>query len=296
MIARKIPIPCISIRARRISIYARPEHTGKRRKNPYHIIDEEKKERRAAYRRKRRIADAVCILYDTAKEKKVWNEKLKGHFFFRVNFLTLTLPEPTTKSDRELHYTLLAPTIRILKRKLPSLRYVWRAETQANGNIHWHIITDQFIHHRDLRSIWNTVCYRAGFRKYDNPNSTDVHSLRNVKDPAAYIAKYMTKESSERRKVECKMWDCSIELKRCKPVVVEMPTQEVYNEIRILEKCGAKKDMYEYCTIINVKSMYLKYTQILSELFKQFYQQSIVNCSEAERHNNVYKVNTLQFN
>jgi NDP-sugar pyrophosphorylase family protein len=43
---------------------------------------------------------------------------------------------------------------------------------------------------------------------HDNPNSTDIHSLKSVQNPSAYITKYMTKADQE-RKMEGRVWGSS---------------------------------------------------------------------------------------
>lgn len=275
MHAPKVPIPCISIRARRISIYARPDNTGRgtRHKNPYNVPPPEVKEKRARYRMKRRIYDAVTILRDTAQEKTAYNERFRSHYKFYLSFVTLTLPFKQTTEDRDIHYNLFRPFMRRLKSRIPKLLYVWRAETQSNGNLHYHLITNSFIHHRDLRYLWNEYCYKYDTNCYQVANSTDIHSLRKVNDEAAYIAKYITKNDTSRRKVDMRIWGCSGEILQCRPVVIEMPNNILYNEIRKVEMYGAKRNIFEYCTVINVKACQLQETQLLKELFQKFYGQ-----------------------
>ena len=275
MLAQKIPIPCISIRARRVSIFARPDNTGRRhhKRNPYNVPSTEEKLKRSAFRMRRRIYDAVAILRDTAREKTAYNEKWKSHFKFYLSFVTLTLPFKQVTEDREIHYKLFRPFMRRLKAKLPGLLYIWRAETQQNGNLHYHLITNSFIHHRDLKYLWNEYCYKYDSGMYQIANSTDIHSLRNVNDEASYIAKYITKTEAGRRKVEMKLWGCSEEINGVKPIVIEMPNNILYNEIRVVCNNGAKKNVFDYCTVINVKAVQLEGTQILKELFQKFYSQ-----------------------
>jgi hypothetical protein len=117
-------------------------------------------------------------------------------------------------------------------------QYVWRAEKQLNGNIHFHILTNRFIPWSELRDVWNRIqeklgyvsryrenlkqfhssgfkprpelfkhwpldaqrrAYFAGLKSdWNNPNSTDIHSLRHVHNVRNYIIKYLSKNDLER--------------------------------------------------------------------------------------------------
>lgn len=140
--------------------------------------------------------------------------------------------------------------------------YVWKVEAQANGNIHAHFTTDTFIHWKDVRKVWNRILDKKGIidnyrnkhknmtferycelYNYDNsrsaqqmarafqqgvdcnwsdPNSTDVHAVHKVKDIAAYLAKYMSKNDDERRNIKGRLWGCSYNLSESNKLVVEI--------------------------------------------------------------------------
>ena len=148
-------------------------------------------------------------------------------------FVTLTLPSTQIHEDKDVYKLLLNPFLKTLVRKYNVWNYLWRAERQGNGNIHYHLIVDRFIYWKELRSIWNNLlqanCYidnyrieqenwhKEGFRvrenllenwslesqykaykegiesNWSNPNTTDIHKLKNIKNPAKYITKYVGK-------------------------------------------------------------------------------------------------------
>lgn len=122
-------------------------------------------------------------------------------FKFKVNFITLTLPCPQGEhSDKEVKRQCLDVWIKAAKRTFGLKSYVWRAERQLNGNIHFHIISDCYMHYEILRDSWNKRLNNLGYidtfeKKHGHrtPNSTDVHAVNNIKDLAAYMVKYMTK-------------------------------------------------------------------------------------------------------
>ena len=170
-------------------------------------------------------------------------------------------------TDREFHNKIFKDFIRALKRRHSSLLYIYRAETQENGNLHYHLVTNTFIHWRDLRDLWNYYLRQNGYKKHDDANSTDVHSLKNVVNPAAYIAKYITKQDDSRRKVGIKIWDCSKALKKVNNIVVEMPSSALSHEVkRIGERYNSLKH-FEYCSVVSFKKEYLNYTNLLRSIY-----------------------------
>lgn len=157
----------------------------------------------------------------TAQEKEAPNFKTGKKFKFKVNFITLTLPAPQGDvSDKELKKYALDNFIKRMKRKYELQSYVWRAERQKNGNLHFHMITDRWIHYENIRNDWNAVLERFGYIEefhaihgHHSPNSTDVHAIHKVKNLTQYFAKYMAKDSPDQDQVQGKLWDCSANLK-----------------------------------------------------------------------------------
>lgn len=221
-------VPCTSVRAGRISIYNKYEGFKSRRKSRWvqllqgydaykDAINKEELSRKAAAR----LRDKIMLLVDASKPKKVYNDKYKSYFSFKVSFVTLTLPSSQCHSDKEIHTKIFKEFVRAWKRKNKDLLYVWKAETQANGSLHYHMVTNSYIHHIQLRRMWNYYCEKLGYcsrSKSSNPNSTDVHSIRKVNNIAAYVIKYMSKKSDGRRVPTIRKWDCSLALSIPHPV------------------------------------------------------------------------------
>jgi hypothetical protein len=144
----------------------------------------------------------LCI---AAKKKRVYDRQKQREFNFKVNFVTLTLPDTKNPiNSQELQKNLLNPFL-VYMRKYHGLRnYVWRLEFQANGKLHVHISADTFLHYRTVRDAWNRLLHKNGYldlfiekEGHGDPNSTDVHSTRKVNNMAAYLAKYMSKQGAE---------------------------------------------------------------------------------------------------
>lgn len=173
---------------------------------------------------KKRIMNAVNWLYYLSKEKIT----KKGQYFFkfRINLITLTLPSAQAHPDKFIKNELLNEFLEWMRYN-GAKSYIWKAEPQKNGNIHFHITTNKFLHWQKIRDKWNKICGKHGYiepfyKQYGhiNPNSTDVHSIKKVKKLAAYIAKYLTKES-EIRPIEGRIWFLSTNLSAIKAPVIE---------------------------------------------------------------------------
>lgn len=170
---------------------------------------------------KKRLKKAIELLVASSEWKEAIQFKTGHKFKFKVNFITLTLPAPQGNvSDKELKKTCLDNWIKRAKRKYGLKSYVWRAERQKNGNLHFHIISDCYIRYDHIRDDWNAVLSKwhfiDAFRKkhgHCSPNSTDVHAVHKINDLAAYMIKYMSKDSDKQDTVEGKIWDCSSNLK-----------------------------------------------------------------------------------
>ena len=229
----------------------------------------------------RRITNAVNWLVASAKKKWTFDKLTNKRFTFKVNFITLTLPTlDHGVTDNEFKSVLLHNFINTCRYKYDLKNYVWKVETQANGNIHAHFTTDTFIHWKDIRSVWNTILTKNGIIKhyqdkhkdmtleqyismYDpagtrdissisqayytgagsnwsDPNSTDVHSVYKIKDIASYLAKYMGKSDEGRRKVKGRLWGCSTNLSETNKLMIELTDTSDYQFLDTLYKADIK--------------------------------------------------------
>jgi hypothetical protein len=182
---------------------------------------------------KRKMNKAVDYLLLMANEK-TGHSRFSGRFFkFKIAFITLTLPSKQKHDDREIINKCLNQFLIEIKKYYHVKNYVWRAEKQAQGNIHFHLLIDRFIPWQELRDRWNRIiekleyvsnyrenqmewhkngfrvrkellktwpeekqkkAYNAGAKSHWNsPNSTDIHSIQKIHNIKKYISKYMTK-------------------------------------------------------------------------------------------------------
>lgn len=205
-------------------------------------------------------------------------------------------------TDNEIKAKLFNHLLTELRNQFGMKHYVWRAEKQKNGNIHFHIVTNIFISHIELRKKWNRIQNKLGYvdryresmlneikefrdyydkfieqgsyntlmRRYchgqatewRSPNSTDIHSLRKIKNIGAYICKYMCKNETNEETVKemraknllvsGRLWGLSESLSKLKSITTVLTNNiiveinQIYNHI--------KKDIFqkEYFTFFKI--------------------------------------------
>jgi hypothetical protein len=200
---------------------------------------------------RRKVSKALDYLIFLSSDKQLPPTAHGKSLNFKISFITLTLSSLQKHSDNEIKELLLNQFLIEAKRKWNVSNYVWRAEKQKNGNIHFHILTDRFIPWSELRQVWNRIQNKLGYcdryreemlkfhnggfkvradllkhwsykkqikaykegcaNDWHNPNSTDIHSIRLVSNVKAYVMKYVTKDQAE-GEIIGRMWGCNYEL------------------------------------------------------------------------------------
>lgn len=155
---------------------------------------------------------------------------------FRAAFITLKLPSKQMHSHSEIIKSCLNQFLVQMRKYYGIKNYVWKAELQRNGNIHFHLLVDRYIHYMAVRKYWNQSIEKLGYvstyrncrekmdfneynkwrilegsvdkkinrKAYDygvetewkKPNTTDVKFVNNDKKAAHYISKYLSKNES----------------------------------------------------------------------------------------------------
>jgi len=197
---------------------------------------------------RRKIIKNCRILAISSKRRTV--RASSGKMISHLNtFITLTLPAEQSESDQFITKNILGGFLDKC-RKLSMLdNYVWRAEKQKNGNIHYHIVTDTYCYFNTLRRIWCLILRKFGYmkkyhekfknmsfeeyknqsfnKKTDNniivsryargkrnswsePPCIDVEFIDNPEGVGRYISKYLSKsESGEDNIVSGRSWGAS---------------------------------------------------------------------------------------
>jgi hypothetical protein len=168
-----------------------------------------------------RLRRAFNLLIATSTNQIGYNFKAQKSFTFLLNFITLTLSASQgSYTDYDIKKLLLNDFLTRLRQQKHLDRYIWRAEPQKRGAIHFHITTNQWFDLQYIRDTWNSCQKKLGiidlFNKkhhHINPNSTDVHSIRDIRHSGKYISKYLSKVALDSRSINGKIWDCSQNLK-----------------------------------------------------------------------------------
>lgn len=209
----------------------------------------------------RRLRYAINLLNFVSPDVPTANVSNGKIYPFRLNFITLTLParqaeracelfdSKSPHSDEMIKRHALNGFLNATQKKYGKYSYVWKAEVQANGNIHFHLTTNCYMDYSVLRNYWNAQLYKFGyidkyrqaqkewhgecfrprpwlfatwpekkqykawefgeFTNWSSPNSTDVHAVKKVNSLAAYIVDYMCKKEGGKREILGKIWGCS---------------------------------------------------------------------------------------
>lgn len=114
--------------------------------------------------------------------------------------------------------------MRVMKEKHGINKYIWKYELQKRGNVHYHVLIDQFVAYDRITMAWNRLQKKHGLSDryaerhgHFNPNSTDIHKVWQIQNIGAYLGKYLQKGNDGAKganDTKGKVWDCSTDLKR----------------------------------------------------------------------------------
>lgn len=166
---------------------------------------------------KKKLNRAITYMTHIADTKQIKGRRYSGTFKFKISFVTLTLSATQIHTDNEIKKKCLEPFLDYMRKMYNAKRFVWKAERQKNGNIHFHILFDVYVPYEVIRKKWNQYQNNLGYINtyYSNHNidlcnnnyqsllssvnSTDVHSVKKVRDLAKYMCKYMLKNTKNNR-------------------------------------------------------------------------------------------------
>jgi len=141
----------------------------------------------------RKIRNAIEWLLASAAEKYVYSKKTKRFHKWKLSFLTLTLPTQGNKTDEEIK-SILNSFLTLAKYNYGLRSYIWKAEPQRRGVIHFHITSDCYMWKNSVRFEWNRLLSKSGLlNQHQDAPSTKIHSTYRVKNMAAYLTKYFIK-------------------------------------------------------------------------------------------------------
>lgn len=189
-----------------------------------------------------KMRNAINWLCVSAKEKRVWSRKDNKSFWFKVSFITLTIPPQERERITNYQLKKVLHAWLVYAQKYYYLKnYVWKVEAHKDGRCHIHISSDTFIHFTKVKKSWNKLLKSKGmldyhYKKYNNyePNSTDIHSVKNVNNMAAYMVEYMIKKAGLDEDYTGRIWSCNYALSSKNKCQVNITTDLLSKEMRTL--------------------------------------------------------------
>lgn len=221
---------------------------------------------------KRRIKKMCAMWFELLS---IYNMPRQKREQLLPTFTTLTYPicqtEDLTARKNELNRFMI-----YMQRKNFMQRYIWRAEAQKNGSLHYHIISDQFINKELVRETWNK-CIPNAIQEYGKEAyGTRIESVKDYNKAISYVLKYMTKGSEERRQIAGNKWGSSDNLKKMCWYRETNETEIRLNNIK-LDNAGLEAiDINDFCTCYPLRDKLFK----LVEVFDNATQNEILNCYE----------------
>lgn len=208
-----------------------------------------------------------------------------------ITFATFTLPSSQIKAingnDIEYYATDLEIKKECFNPFLTELRtlkcvqlYVWRAEKQANGSIHFHVLLDRKIDYMWLRNRWNSYINKFGF--------VDRYSERMQKlSENDYIQMRINQTGKSKKvgKIEDfrKAYQCGLDCNWSNPNSTDIEKMDkIENVGAYVAKYMSKGEKHTKKAFLQQLSVYTN-NEVSEQLYKQFTQIEgrIWQCSQA---------------
>lgn len=183
------------------------------------------------------------------------NSVIERRNFLRSNMavITLTLPIPQFTNCRFIKNMMLAPFLRELTKAYDSPLYLWKAERQKNGNLHFHIIVARRICMHWVRFKWWKYCALNGYFRpaadanvWEMPPCTETDGLQHVSQIGSYLMKYVCKETGG-EPIDGRIWGSCHQLVGITKVQIEV-SFELWNQLQEFVTKGLLKfNSYDYC-------------------------------------------------
>jgi len=171
---------------------------------------------KTAARKVKKILTNWIIAINLSQQIDLKKRRTKRRYLVMI---TLTLSWKQVEKDNEVKRKYLNNFIIQLKKKHKGILYLWVAEKQKNGNIHFHVMVDRWVDKIWAANTWNTIQNTGNYidffeREFNhrNPPSTKLTGQKGMSNPAEYLTKYVTK-SEKSHGLTGHKWSCSDELK-----------------------------------------------------------------------------------
>lgn len=169
---------------------------------------------------KKRFKKCCSALFDIATLAKLTGKRKK-----RVRFVFTTLTLPFGKIDDYAAKRAFSRTLDKLKKYNFITEYVWRAEVQKRGALHFHMISTRYIPRERLRRIWSNALRATGEMKgftvkygLKDTQGVNIKEVYSTEGAVKYIQKYLSKDSKGKRAIKGRQWGASDGLRAFKPL------------------------------------------------------------------------------
>lgn len=127
--------------------------------------------------------------YARSRNVKTYTNKIIKNY--KCGFITLTLPSKQKHNTAYIITQMLDEFLQQLRKRIKMINYVWRLEFQANGNAHFHIVTDSYCDYYLALKLWNKI---LGVHGYIEPYKNKMSSLSY----SEYCKRFGTKKNGEK--------------------------------------------------------------------------------------------------
>lgn len=182
------------------------------------------------------FANLFLAAYDVDRNILRYSTPKNDRNYRKPTFCTLTIPVKQSMSDADIKAKIFDRWMESVVRGSDVKLYVWRAEAQLNGNIHFHIVFDKFLDQKKLKKNWynalkdhNMVNTKMSYEEHSRIVwIQELPKIELIKhELAGYFAteedeegnlyyKHRDKETGEKvyvRKIEGRSWGYSDKLK-----------------------------------------------------------------------------------
>jgi hypothetical protein len=164
-------------------------------------------------------------------------------------FITLSYPYHFP-IDHKIAKQHLDNFFKRIRRRIPKIMYMWVAELQKRGAIHFHILTPSYVDKALINEAWSGIISKW----YEREGVVFDKVLPNVKkafNAGAYMSKYMTKEDE---KIQGNMYGISqIARKLLQPIIEDNISTGEYEAISIVQSALKECNSIEYHKVQSIE-------------------------------------------
>lgn len=176
----------------------------------------------------------------------------------QLAFITLTYSKDTGVSDVEAKRKHLNTFLIQLCRQYPKAKYMWRAELQNSGRLHFHIIVNCYVSKEWVSCQWFKIQSRAGYvsmpysyKAAMASPSTNVQGAKTPRGAINYTLKYICKDNGAIG-AKGRQWGSNIEFNFAKGFVLQCYQKEFNYLAELVEHEKIQLKSLDYYTQIQM--------------------------------------------